>query len=53
VELTAADDSALTLTFTGGGAVTVEIDENNDDVVDCSQDLTFDTLDQFDPALCV
>lgn len=53
VELTAADDSTLTLTFTGGGAVTVEIDENNDDVVDCSQDLTFDTLDQFDPALCV
>jgi len=53
VELTAADDSTLTLTFTGGGAVTVEIDEDNDDVVDCSQDLTFDTLDQFDPALCV
>lgn len=52
VELTADDNSTLTMTFTGGGAVTVEIDENADGMPDCSQDLTFDTLDQFDPALC-
>jgi hypothetical protein len=52
VLIAASDDSTLTLTFTGGGGVTVEIDENDDGTPDCSQDLTFDTLDQFDPALC-
>jgi hypothetical protein len=52
VLVTADDDSTLTLTFTGGGAVTVAIDENGDGNPDCSQDLTLDTLDQFDPALC-
>ncbi|MDH3451284.1 MAG: hypothetical protein OEN20_02610 [Gammaproteobacteria bacterium] len=52
VLLTADDNSTLTMTFTGGGAVTVEIDEDGGGLPDCSQDLTFDTLDQFDPALC-
>jgi len=52
VLVTADDNSTLTMTFTGGGAVTVEIDENGDGMPDCSQDLSFDTLGQFDPALC-
>lgn len=52
VLITANDGSTLTLTFTGGGAVTVALDEDGDTVIDCSQDLTFDTLDQFDPGVC-
>lgn len=49
LQITAPDDSTLTLTFTGGGAVTVAFDETGDGMPECSQDLTFDTLDQFDP----
>lgn len=45
-------DSTLTLTFTGAGGVTVALDEDGDGTVDCSQDLTVDTVDQFNPAAC-
>lgn len=52
VLMTAGDGSALTMTFTGGGAVTIAIDEDGDGLPDCSQDLTIDTLNQFDEAAC-
>ena len=45
-------DSTLTLTFTGAGGVTVALDEDGDGETDCSQDLTLDTIDQFNPAAC-
>ncbi|MDH3450810.1 MAG: hypothetical protein OEN20_00200 [Gammaproteobacteria bacterium] len=44
-------DSTLILTFTGGGAVTVALDEDDDGTPECSQDLMVDTLDQFDPGV--
>ncbi|MDH3715636.1 MAG: hypothetical protein OET44_17510 [Gammaproteobacteria bacterium] len=43
--------STLTLTLTSGSAVTVAVDEDNDGTPECSQVLTVDTLDQFDPAV--
>ena len=44
--------STITLTFSGGGAVNVAVDENDDGTPECSQDLTIDTLDLFDPMNC-
>lgn len=43
--------SAMTLTMAPGGIVTVAIDEGDDGSIDCSQELTQDTLDLFDPLL--
>jgi hypothetical protein len=43
--------STLTLTLTAGSAVTVAVDEDSDGTPECSQTLTVDTLDQFDPAV--